>query len=181
MNKNFHTLKTSLYFLLTLQLTLPLIAQERLNPKFNRDTLLTAAKNMIEVIPYCTLITLDTTGHPAARIMDPFSPEENMVIWLGTNKNSRKVQEIKKDSRVTLFYEAPNGVGYVLIKGNAYLVDDPLKKKTYWKNEWDKFYTDQKEEYKLIKVVPFRLEILDFKNGIIGDSKSWAVPYVEFK
>ena len=180
MEDKFNKLKTVLYLFLVLQLSLPVIAQERIKPQFNRDTLLTAARNMIELIPYCTLITLDTTGHPSARIMDPFPPGKNMVVWLGTNKYSRKVRQIKKDSRVTLFYEAPDGAGYVLIKGNALLVNDSVKKKTYWKNEWDQFYTDNKEEFILIKVIPHRLELLDFKNGIVGDSNTWAVPYVVF-
>lgn len=181
MDKKLNTLKIVLCLVLILQLPVTVIAQESVNPSFNRDTLLTAARKMIELTPYCTLITLDSTGHPAARIMDPFSPEKNMVIWFGTNKNSRKVQEIKKDSRVSLFYEGPNGVGYVLIKGNAYLVDDPVKKETYWKNEWAQFYDNQKENFTLIKVVPYRLEILDYTKGIFGDSKTWTVPYVELK
>jgi general stress protein 26 len=136
---------------------------------------------MIEATPYCALITLDVNGHPAARTMDPFPPEENMVIWFGTNKDSRKVQEVKKDSRVSLFYEDSRGVGYVLIKGNAFLVDDPVKKKVYWKDEWNQFYSDSKENFTLIKVVPYRLEILDYTKGIVGDSKTWTVPYIEFK
>ena len=180
MENIFKKLRTALYIFLFLQLSLPVIAQERINQQYNRDTLLTAARNIIAEVPYCTLITLDTTGHPSARIMDPFPPEKNMDIWLGTNKYSRKVRQIKKDSRVTLFYEAPNGAGYVLIKGKAYLVDDPVKKKTYWKNEWDRFYSDQKEEFILIKVIPHRLELLDYKNGIVGNFKTWAVPYVGF-
>lgn len=180
MDNKLNTLKTILYLFLSLIFPLSVIAQEGISTQYNRDTLLTAARDMIEETPYCTLITLDTTGHPAARIMDPFLPEENMVIWLGTNKNSGKVQEIKKDSRVTLFYEGPNGVGYVLIKGNAYLIDDSVKKKTYWKNEWKRFYGDGKEYFTLIKVVPYMLEILDYRKGIVGDPKSWNVPFVEF-
>ncbi len=174
-------LKIVLYIFLVFQLPISVVAQEGINSQLNRDTLLTAARNVVESIPNCTLITVDTTGHPTARIMDPFPPEENMEIWLGTNKNSRKVQEIKKDSRVTLYYEIPNGVGYVLIKGNANLVDDPVKKKTYWKSEWSQFYDEEKESFILIKVVPYKLEILDYRKGIVGDPQTWKIPYVEFK
>ncbi|MGA7836330.1 MAG: hypothetical protein WB996_00040 [Ignavibacteriaceae bacterium] len=78
METRFNQFKTALYLFLTLQLPITVIAQENINTQFNRDTLLTAAKNMIEATSYCTLITLDTTGSPAARTMDPFSPEKSI-------------------------------------------------------------------------------------------------------
>ena len=175
----YNNIKRALYLLFILQLPITLVGQEN-NTSFNSDSLLSAAREMMAAAKYCTLITLDTTGSPSARTMDPFAPDENMVIWLGTNGNSKKVKEINRDARVTLFYQAANGVGYVLIKGHAFLVDDPQKKQTYWKKEWERFYAGQKEAYTLIKVVPDRLEIIDYSKGIFGDPKTWAAPFVEF-
>jgi hypothetical protein len=74
-----------------------------------RDTLIAAARQVMESARFCALITLDKSGHPRARAMDPFSPEEDMTVWLGTNRRTRKVQDIKNDSRVTLFYLDPEG------------------------------------------------------------------------
>jgi general stress protein 26 len=171
---------SAVYLLIILTLPRPVLARDSMKTLFNRDTLLVAAKELIASTPYCALITLDTTGYPVARTMDPFPPDKKMVVWLGTNKNSRKVQEIKNDSHVTLYYADSKGMGYVLIMGYAYLVDDQVKKQAYWKNEWDRFYSEQKSEYILIKVVPFRLEILDYGRGIVGDPQTWSVPFVEF-
>jgi general stress protein 26 len=148
--------------------------------KMERDSLINAARIMMESVRYCAVITLDTSGHPDARIMDPFLPDENMVIWLGTNFNSRKVKQIINDSRVTLYYQASNEAGYVVIKGQAYIVQDSLKKQTYWKNEWSRFYSENKSNYTLIKVIPEKLEIIDYQHGIFGDSKTWDVPFVKF-
>ncbi|GMR25548.1 MAG: hypothetical protein BMS9Abin39_0854 [Ignavibacteria bacterium] len=173
--------KVIIYLAIVLLLPLSIWAQENQLSNYNRDTLITAAKEMMVVARYCALITLDKDGHPQARTMDPFSPEGNMVVWLATNSNSRKVNEIRNDSRATLYYEAPDGSGYVVIKGHAYLVDDPKKKLKYWKKEWETFYSDQKTGYILIKVIPDRLEILDYKHGITGASKTWEVPYLDFE
>ena len=156
-------------------------AQENQSAQYDRDTLITAARNMMMTKRYCALITLDESGQPQARTMDPFPPEESLVVWLGTNLNSRKVKEIRNDSRTTLYYDNPNGAGYVVLKGHASLVDDPEKKNLYWKKEWERFYSDQRTNYILIKVVPDELEILDYKHGITGDSKTWAVPTVHMK
>ena len=108
---------------------LRLWAQDPGSANNERDAIIVAAKDLMETARYCGLITLDKSGHPQVRTMDPFSPEEDMVVWMGTNKSSRKVLEIQNDSRVTLYYEAPNGGGYVVIKGNAYLIDEIEKKK----------------------------------------------------
>lgn len=155
-------------------------AQDTELTNYERDTLIIAAKEIMETTRYCALITLDLSGHPQVRQMDPFSPDDDMVVWLGTNINSRKVREIRYDSRVTLYYEAPNGSGYVVIQGNAYVIDDPEIKGKYWKEEWDTFYPDKSSTYTLIKVIPEKLEIIYYKHGITGSSKTWAVPYIEF-
>jgi general stress protein 26 len=172
-----------MYIFLTIIFLYPMgiSAQETQDSLYDRDTLITAAKEIMAATHYCALITLDETGHPQVRTMDPFLPEENMVVWLGTNSNSRKVKEIKNDSRATLYYEAPNGAGYVVIKGHAFLVNDPEIKLKYWKKEWERFYPDQKDSYLLIKVIPEKLEIVDYKHNITGESKTWAVPFVIFK
>jgi len=155
-------------------------AQDTDLTNFERDTLITSAKEIMETTRYCALITLDKSGHPQVRTMDPFSPNEDMVVWLGTNINSRKVHEIRIDSRVTLYYEAPNGGGYVVIQGNAHLIDDPEKVEKYWKEEWDEFYPKKDSTFTLIKVIPKRLEIIYYKHGITGSAKTWTVPHIEF-
>lgn len=155
-------------------------AQDTELSNYERDTLITAAKEIMETSRYCALITLDESGHPQVRTMDPFLPNEDMVVWLGTNIYSRKVREIDNDSRVTLYYEAPNGSGYAVIQGNAYLVDDPEKMEKYWKDEWDAFYPDKDSTFSLIKVIPKKLEIIYYSYGITGSSKTWAVPHIEF-
>lgn len=147
---------------------------------FDRDTLISAAKDIMETTTYCALITLDTSGHPQVRTMDPFPPEDNMLVWLGTNVHSRKVGEIRSDSRVSLYYEAPNGTGYVVMQGRASIINDPENLVKYWKEEWDSFYPDKDDTYVLIKVVPERLEIVDYRRGIFSSSKTWEVPHVAF-
>ena len=179
-NKKFKNIKTIFYLLIVLQLPIMILAQENKEPHFDRDTIIIAAKKMMEAARYCALITSDETGYPSARTMDPFPPIDEMVVWFGTNINSKKVQEIKNDPKVTLYYQSPNEVGYVLIKGKAFLLDDTLKKQTYWKKEWSRFYSDDKSNYTLIKVVPDKLEIIDYQHGITGDVETWAAPIVKF-
>jgi general stress protein 26 len=180
MKNRFKKEKTILCLIIVLHFPLMVFAQENA-VLYNRDTLITTARKMMETTRYCALITLDSTGHPDVRTLDPFSPDSNMVVWLGTSINTRKVKQINNDSRVTLYYPAQNAAGYVVIKGRAYIVQDSLKKQTYWKKEWARFYPEDKSNYTLIKVIPEKLEVIDYQHGIFGDSKTMAVPFVKFQ
>lgn len=147
---------------------------------YQRDSLISAAREYILSARFCALVTIDSTGSPHVRTMDPFEPDENMVIWLGTNRNSRKVREIRNNPMVNLFYTQNKGFGYVSITGIAKLVDDKAKKSVLWKDVWENFYDQQRENYILIKVIPKKLELLNYKKGITGNKRTWKVPAVDF-
>ena len=138
----------------------------------------TVAKEIMTSAKTCTLITLDEEGRPTARIMDPFPPEEDFTVWFGTNAQSRKVGQIEKDPRATLFYVSPDMSGYVLIQGNASLVNDPEEKTSRWKKEWEQFYPGERENYLLIRVVPVRFEVVSYPHGLTGDPVTWEPPSV---
>ena len=146
----------------------------------DRDLILKAASDILGRVPYCALITLDSAGQPQARTMEPFPPEDDFVIWLGTNPKSRKVAEIKNDPRVTLYYQDLSGNGYVVITGRAVLVNDAKEKEKHWKEKWARFYPDRDSSFLLIKVIPKTLEVVSYEHGLTGDKISWRAPHVVF-
>jgi general stress protein 26 len=143
--------------------------------------LLDSAREIMAMASSCVLATSRDSEAPGIRQMDPFPPEADMTVWLGTNRNSRKVKEIARNPKVSLFYSAPGGSGYVIITGKAVLVDDPKEKASRWKPAWEAFYADRAAEFILIKVVAERLEILDFRHGIVGDPATWEAPSIRFQ
>lgn len=147
----------------------------------SRESLLEAARAIMDAARYCALVTLDQAGTPQVRTMDPFPPGDDMSVWMGTNRNSRKVGQIQQDGRVTLHYAAPDASGYVMLTGRARIVDDPSELAARWKPEWEPFYQDRESEYILIEVVPERLEVVDYRRGIVGDPGSWEPPSVVFR
>jgi len=173
MKFKFHRFFHSIFVLVILLITSSLTAQELLvkdRPEISHDSLLTVAKIIIDSAPSRILVTVDEYGKPQARIMSVFPPEENMVIWLGTSTNSRKVKQIKKNPNVMVFYSDPEGGSYVSVAGQARLVDDPEKKAHYWKEGWTRFYPDPEKDYILIEVTPERLEVCSFKYKLFWDS-----------
>lgn len=141
-------------------------------PAHEGKTPLAVARALMERAGKCALITIDSTGHPQVRTMDPFLPDPDFTIWLATNPDSRKVTQLSSNQRVTLYY-ADYDNGYVSVYGLAELVEDVVAKKKYWKEEWKSFYPNYPNDYLLIKVRPLRLEMIDYQAGYAGDSLTW--------
>jgi general stress protein 26 len=156
-------------------------SHEKSQPDSNDSAaILTAAREVIQNSEKCAFITLDKKGYPQVRTMDAFEPEDDFTVWMATNPNSRKVDQIKNDPHVTLYYSDKNENGYVSIYGIAELVNDQAEKDNRWKEAWKDFYPDRKENYLLIKVTPTRLEVINYNKGINGDSVTWQPAVVNF-
>jgi general stress protein 26 len=156
------------------------VVQSQERKPFSKEQLIAAAREIMLAARYCALITLDSSGRPQARMLDPFPPDANMVVWLGTNRRSRKVTEIRRNPRVTLYYFDSEAQAYVTIFGIARLVNDPKEKAKRWKDEWKDFYPDRARDYLLIAVKPEKLEVVNITKGIVGDPKTWKPPAVYF-
>ncbi|MBE0652182.1 MAG: pyridoxamine 5'-phosphate oxidase family protein, partial [Bacteroidales bacterium] len=113
-------------------------------------------------------------------VMDPFLPESDFTVWFGTNPKSRKVDQIKNDPGVTLYYLDSDASGYVMIHGTAQIVNDQQEKENRWKAEWEAFYPNKTEDYLLIKVSPEWMEVISYAYGIVGDPETWEPPIVVF-
>ena len=103
-----------------------------------------------------------------------------MSVWLATNPRSRKVAEIRRHPRVTLYYFDRETQAYVTLYGTARLVNDRSEKAKRWKEDWKVFYPDRDKDYLLIKVTPRRLEVVNVKKKIVSDAPTWQPPSVSF-
>jgi len=163
---------------LSAALCLPLTsAGQRAQPTAapERAQVIGAARAVMRQARYCTLVTIGDEGQPQARVMDPFLPDEDLTIWLATNVATRKVAQIRKDARVTLCYFDPASKDYVAVLGRAELVRDQAEKAKRWKEEWASFYKDKNrgDDYLLIRVKPWRVEIVSYAHGLAADPMSW--------
>ncbi|MDZ4715594.1 MAG: pyridoxamine 5'-phosphate oxidase family protein [Cytophagales bacterium] len=150
-------------------------------PAQTRDEVLAAARDIITHTTTCALITQDSQGISRVRTMDPFAPEADFTVWLATNPKSRKVEELRKNPRVTLYYSDKQDQGYVTIHGTARLVNDQREKDRRWKESWKEFYPNRSDAYLLIEVTPDRLEVINYRMGINGKKETWEPAAVVFE
>jgi general stress protein 26 len=110
--------------------------------------------------------------------MNPFPPDEGMVVWMATHATTRKVKQIRRDPRVSLYYaDHANAIGYVAISGRAELVDDMREVLARKRAYWDQAFPGLKN-IMLIKVVPERIEVLNYKQGVVADPATLSAPSI---
>lgn len=142
-----------------------------------RDTIISAAREIIQSTPFCALVTVDEEGQPQIRTMNPFPFKDDFVVWFATSRDSRKVSEMKKEPRVCVYYaDHKTPQGYVNLMGKATIIDDKelLKKmkREYWNGipNWENIFV-------LIKIEPQKMEVINYKHGVNGNP---GAPWVEF-
>lgn len=172
-------LYTSLIMVLLLLLSLKGNSQNN-QSSFARDTLLKAAREIVSTTPYCALVTIDSTGQPQVRTMNPFPMGDEIVIWFATSRKSRKVNEIRHNPRVCVYYaDHVNAKGYVNITGTASIIDDKellvKMKREYWEgiHNWQ-------DKFVLIKVTPKILDVINYARGISGDPETNRAATIAF-
>ena len=153
----------------------PLAAQVQPSDAPSRTQVVAAAKAIMQEARYCTFVTAGRDGQPQARIVDPFPPDSDFVVWIATNALTRKVEEIRRNPRVTLLYFSAATFEYVTVIGTAVLDSDPRDKAAHWKPEWAGMYKDQNrgDDYLLVRVKATRLEVVSTRRGILNDPKTW--------
>ena len=150
------------------------------NYSHHDSIVMNSARKIITDCYYGTMITIDAKGQAKSRVMEPFEPDDNFVIWMATNPRSRKVVELKNNSKVTMHYFSKRLMAYVSLMGEAKLVNDKESKQKHWKQGWEKFYPDREKDYILIKFVPEVLELIDIPEGLTGDKSTWKPEQVRF-
>ena len=146
----------------------------------DRDRAQAAAFEVMNAARYATLVTVGPDGHPQARIVDPLLAPDR-TIWIATNPRSRKVGEIRRDSRVTLLFFNPAASEYVTVIGRARAVTDPKTKAARWKAEWAPFYKGGAEgpDFLLYEVRPSRLVASSARLGLANDPQTWKPVIIE--
>jgi general stress protein 26 len=160
------------------------LAQEDLKqPALERSNVIAAARKLMEKARMCALITIGENGQPQARVVDPFLPEDDMSVWIGTNSRTRKLTQIRKERRVTLFYLDPSQSGYVTLLGTAEVITDSTEKEKHWKSEWSSFFSNKNkgEDYVLIHFKPFSLEIVSYPDSLVNDPVTWRPVQIDFR
>jgi general stress protein 26 len=146
----------------------------------SKSTLLIAAHEIITESTYCGLATVDSSGQPKVRTMNPFPANDDFITWFATARNSQKIAELKNNPKVSVYYANHIAAkGYVNITGIAEVIDDKelltKMKRDYWDN-----IPNWQTEFVLIKITPKTLDVINYNKGINNDPKTLKAPSIVF-
>lgn len=134
------------------------------------DVVVGAALGIARSAEFAFLITSATTlgGEVSVRLMQPFAPDDDFNVWLGTSPSSRKVAELRADSTATLAYQGVDGAGYVSAVCDATIVTDGDARKAHWRDDWAAFFPGgaMGDDFVVLCLRARRLEVVSFAHGI---------------
>ena len=120
-------------------------------------------REMVKDIRFAMLCTNDKNGHIHSRPMGTQGMDKDGNVWFLTDKDSSKIEEIKKNPNVCVCYSSPSDNTYVCVMGKATQVDDQRKIDEYWSPFAKAWFPDGKDDpnITLIKVEAHEVEYWD--------------------
>ena len=124
-------------------------------------------KDIISKCDIGNLTTVGEDGFPHTRALEDHNPHEDFTFWFATHSSTRKVQEIKSNPKVSIYYYLVKERGYICIKGKAEIKIDEESKKYLWREEWIKYWLDGpfSKEYIPIKITPIQIEYYNMQDN----------------
>ena len=135
------------------------------------------------------MITLSESGQANARLVQHFKPEVDLIVWIGTSLESRKVREIRNESCITITFQDDEEYCYVTMLGSASVENALNEKQKHWQEDFIAYFPKgpQNDDYVLIKFIPSRIELMNFHRGVtpepfglqpavlVKSGKNWVV------
>ena len=132
-----------------------------------------AKKLSLELMETCKaaiLTTIDSEGFPITRAMfnlrnkeqfPEFSEffkkqEKEFIIYISTNTSSSKIEHVKRNPKINVYYCDPENFKGVMFGGEVDIIDDMDIKSKIWLDWWNRYYPEGLEDpdYALLKLSP---------------------------
>ncbi len=128
---------------------------------------LEVAQRLTRDVGLCVLTTTGADDWIHARVMQPFPVDPDLTLWFGTSPSSRKIADMAHDAQATATFQSADGSAYASLSGRVGLVDDLETRRRLWRSDWTQYFPAGPDDgYILMRLVPDRIEVLDFANGV---------------
>ena len=123
---------------------------------------------IVDSLPYPLLVTLGEDGFPRSRPMHLVDRDAN-TLWFAASRASRKIAQIEANPHVTVLFVDSARFNYASIHGQAYVVVDPERERTLWRDDWHEDWPEgpADPDYVLHRIDGFRGHYL---RGTTGES-----------
>jgi len=128
---------------------------------------LSAARGIMRRRRYCLLAT-PGEGGVDARVLQPFPPDRDLTVWLGTSRSSRKVAQLRRDPSATLAYQDDPGHACAVLVGRATVVEALAERQGRFMPFWRAFWPEGpgSDDFVLLRFEPVRIEVWDARRRV---------------
>jgi general stress protein 26 len=144
--------------------------------------LLRVVRETIDAAPCCVAITVDGNGDANARLVATSKLTDAWTVRFMTDRRTRKIGELQRNGRMTLFYQHDAGGAYVSLVGRAAVIDDAEVKTAIWQPHSFKWHPGGPSDPNvvLVEFTTERIETWSSSRGIVPDPKRglWAAVLV---
>jgi general stress protein 26 len=147
-----------------------------------------SARSLMRADSSVALVTIDSTGQPRVRTVRAFvdPPDASnragaLTVWIMTRLTTRKVEQMRANPRVTLYFNDDAKLSYATIMGTATVHTDPEHPgaKRHYDAEYARFFWPKfPEDFVMIEVKARWLEHLG--PGIPAHDENWRPQAVTF-
>ena len=95
---------------------------------------------LVERSKICLLGTNGEDGFPNVKAMMNAKHEGINKIWLSTNTSSRRVQQLKKDNRVCVYYVDDQDFKGLMLTGTIRILQDLESRQMLWADGDERYY-----------------------------------------
>lgn len=124
---------------------------------------------LIKDVKIAMMTTVDSNGKLHTRPMHSHEADEHGDLWFFTQIDSAKIQEISRDTDVSLGYADPGSQTYVSVSGKAEMVRDKAKIEEKWSEPMKAWFPEGKDDPQiaLIRIHPERGEFWDSPSSTV--------------
>ena len=153
----------------------PKAATDSLNLAEDPEQVLKAARLLMESDENMALVTVDDNGQPRIRTVkaflsdvNPVDPHSSMTVWVMTRDSTRKIEQIRQNPQVSLYFNDDAKVSYLTVMGTAFVHTDPehprikaMLARPALDGYADYFWPDFPKGFVMLEIKPNWIEYMD--------------------
>jgi general stress protein 26 len=144
------------------------------------DELLLIAREIIDKVPLCFAITVDS-GVAHARVIEPSKLAEDWSVRFITSRQCRKIEEMQRSGHLTLAYQYDPEGAYVTLEGRPTLIDEVDAKRSLWKDDSDRWFPGGPEDptVVVVELSTERIELWSSGYDVMPEPKGLSAAVLE--
>jgi general stress protein 26 len=164
------------------------VPREELRMASDEGAVLHAARALMAADSVVALVTVDASGRPRVRSVralldpvDPGMPKSGFTVWVMTRFATRKIDQIRANPTVSLYFNDDGNDSYASIVGTAVVHTDPEHpgaRQRYKSEDVKSYWPDFPRDFVMLEIRPRWLEFIG--PGIANDERTWRPQAVVF-